>query len=308
MRPAPAAPRDTTVTTALSSLRSLPKIIASTIWVASPTSPTCCNAASGSPSTSTRSSSASLPERDTLPPPPSFEDVVSAAAAPVVPPKDVTAPTPTTNPYTWVVPESSAVLEAFLSLIYPRGTFTSSPTALLTDLDITARVARAALGYQSQRGLNLARDRMADFIPSDPVGVYAMAYFFRFTDLAKMASERAVAVPRAEWPRDARALMGRQGVAKLEALQSARLSGLQTFLNRAIEADGHSAACVRRPMIEELWTRKRDEVLRDLKPESELFDLLSLDLRGGHCGDCMILLGTTIKKCLTAARELPRTV
>lgn len=247
-------------------------------------------------------------ERDNSPPPPSFEDVMASAPPPPVPPKDVIAPTPTTNPYTWVVPESSAVLEAFLALIYPRGTFTSSPTALLTDLDTTARVARAALGYQSQRGLNLARDRMADFIPSDPIGVYAMACYFRFTDLAKMASERAIAIFRAEWPRDARSLMGKQGVAKLEALQDTRLSGLSAILHRPIEVDGHSTTCVRRPMIEELWTRKRDEVLRDLKPNSELFDLLSLDLRGGHCGDCMVQLGTTIQKCLAAARGLPRTI
>jgi hypothetical protein len=200
------------------------------------------------------------------------------------------------------------VLEAFLSLIYPKGTFTPSPDHLLTNLELTARVARAALGYQASKALSTARDKMAYWIPTCPLDVYGMACFFKFTDLARLASVHAVAVPRTEWSEDTRALMGRSGAVKLEELQVKRLSGLREILVKPLERDEHSAACVRTGMIEELWKRKRDELEGSLTPQSELIELLNLDLRGGHCGDCLVLLGKTIQRCLYEAKELPSSV
>ena len=241
------------------------------------------------------------------PPPPTFDD------RPVPPPKDsptVTAPTPTTTPYTWVVPETAPVLEAYLSLIYPRGTFTSSPEALLISLELTSRVIRAALGYQSAKALTLARDRLGDFIDSSPVDVYAMASFFKFTDLAKLASHRALRVPISSWTDSAAAglLMSKTAWSRLEELRKTRMAGLQGILGRELEVDEHSAGCVRRGMIDEVWKRKVEQVQSALAPDSELIELLNIDLRGGHCGDCLVQLGKTIQSCLYEARELPRSI
>ena len=238
-------------------------------------------------------------------PPPGIDD------PPRLPPKDspaVTAPTPTTTPFTWVVPETALVLEALLSLIYPRGTFTSSPEALLTSLELTGRVIRAALGYQSAKALTIARDRMSDFVESSPVDVYAMASFFKFTDLAKLASQRALRVPISSWTNDSRLLMSKTALSRLEELQESRLAGLHGILGRSLEMDEHSAGCVRRGMIEEVWKRKVEQVERTLTPDSELIELLNIDLRGGHCGDCLVQLGKTIQSCLYEAREMPRSI
>lgn len=227
---------------------------------------------------------------------------------PAPPPKDVTAPTPTTNPYTWVVPESSPILASFLALIYPRGTFSTSHADALPTLEVTGRVIRAAMGYQSSKALNIARDRLAAFMNEQPVETYATASFFKFTDLARLASTRAVTVPVEQWTSETKHLMGRAGLKNLTDLREIRLAGLRGILNGRVEVDGHSERCIRRDMMEQVWLNKVEGLKKTLEPSSELLELLEVDLRGGHCGDCLVLLGQTIQRSILAARELPRTI
>lgn len=236
--------------------------------------------------------------------------VDSDNSPPVVPPKDtiVTAPTPTSSPYTWAVPESSAVLAAFLYLIYPRGTFSVSIADALPTLELTGRVIRAAMGYQSSKGLATARDRLMSFIETQPLEVYAMSCFFKFTDLAKLSSTSAMAFPPSAWNKEVRALMGKNGMKNLEQLQQRRIIGLKSILHGEMEGDGHSDGCVRPKMMEQLWKDRVTRLAEQLQPESELMELLEMDLRGGHCGDCLTLMGKTVKRCLVQARDLPRTV
>ena len=230
----------------------------------------------------------------------------SINSPPDPPPKDpVTAPTPTTTPYTWAVPESSYILYAFLSLIYPKGTFTTLPDSPLTSLELTGRVIRAALGYQSAKALNSARDRMYHFIRDQPLETFAMASFFMFTDLARLSSTRAMAVPVGRWSADSRQMMGKNA-ARLEALQTARVEGLRRILRKQCHTDEHSEACPHRAAIKAMWKNRVDEV--EVVPESELLELLEVDLSGAQCGDCLMLLGTTIRESLHEARELPREI
>jgi len=236
-------------------------------------------------------------------PPPGIDD------PPPLPPKDtVTAPTPRTNPYTWLVPETAPVLEGFLSLIYPSGTFTPFPTDPLITLELTGRVIRAALGYQSAKALALARDHMSGFMMDRPVDVYAMASFFKFTDLSKLASQHGIGVPSSDWGGDTRALLGRGALARLEELQGARMGGLREIVNKEMEVDEHSAGCGKRGRLEEVWKAKVRELELGLRPDSELFELLAIDLSGEHCENCLVQLGMTIQRCLYEARELPRSV
>ncbi|EIW69411.1 hypothetical protein TREMEDRAFT_62277 [Tremella mesenterica DSM 1558] len=237
-------------------------------------------------------------------PPPAFSDL-PLPPPPPLPPKDVNAPTPTTSPYTWVVPETASVLEAFLSLIYPTGTFAPNQ---LSSLDLTSKVVRAAMGYQSSKALSSSRDKLGEFIQNSPVEVYALACFFKFTDLAKLSSTTAMIVQPNEWTQESRALMGRLGAEKLLNLREERLNGLKRILERQVEKDEHSDTCVRRGMMEHLWQKHRENVKEGLKVESELLELLTVDLRGGHCGDCLVSLGETIRKCLLDANSLPKTI
>ncbi|ORX39936.1 hypothetical protein BD324DRAFT_244905 [Kockovaella imperatae] len=231
---------------------------------------------------------------------------IEGDAPPHLPPKDpVTAPTPTTTPYTWMVPETSTILAAFLTLIYPRGTFATPHEGALGSLDITGRVIRAALGYQSAKALNAARDRMYHFIESQPLETYATASFFKFTDLARLASKSAVRIPSSQWSAETRQLMGKHAAARLENLQRARQEGLDQILSKTCHADQHSASCTQRPHIESTWRERVQEVAKDLPIDSDLLELLEVDLRGIQCGDCLMLLGTTIRESLYEARELP---
>ena len=138
-----------------------------------------------------------------------------------------------------------------------------------------------------------------------------MANFFKFTDLIKLASMKALKIPKEDWSKFSRVWMGRTGAFKLENLQNVRLDGLKEilFFNMEMITDLHSEKCVKRNMIEKVWKGKVNDVLENgLKVDSELLELLNVDLRGGHCGECLVLLGETIQKCLLAARELPKSL
>lgn len=235
-------------------------------------------------------------------------DSVPYDRPPPPPPKDITAPTPTTSPYTWAVPEHSSVLASFLSLIYPRGTFAVPAEESMPTLDVTSRVIRAAMGYQSSKALSLARDRLHAFATLQPIETYALAYFFKFTDLARLASPMAIAIHPDAWSSESKGLMGKSGVRDLLRLRESRLAGLRGVLNAPMEVDPHSEHCVRRAMIQEVWEKKVAAVKDGLQPQSDLLELLEVDLRGGHCGDCLVLLGATIQRCLLAARDLPKTI
>jgi hypothetical protein len=127
------------------------------------------------------------------------------------------------------------ILTAFLSLIYPRGTILSTPTAGLETIDITGRVIRAALGYQSTKALTLARDHLSQqrWLTNNPLEVYLMACFYKFGDLAKLASFYAIKVPKEDW-QSHRSVMGRTGLDQLAMLYDTRLQGLCGILDRSL--------------------------------------------------------------------------
>ncbi|WVW82944.1 hypothetical protein I302_104959 [Kwoniella bestiolae CBS 10118] len=240
---------------------------------------------------------------------------------PPLPPKDiVTAPTPTSSPYTWVVPETSTVLLAFLSLIYPRGVITprDDPDGLLNSLELTGRVVRASLGYQSSKALTKARDRLSHWVEKLPIETYSMACFFKFNDLIKLSSYHAVKVPFSAWPEDAKVLMGRSAVNRLMELQNYRLEGLDQILARPlvldnIDDDHHSVTCGNIGNLQDLWQGITGRLRGELKPDMELFELLQLDLGGGGgdlggCAMCLAVLGRNVQRCLLEARELPRSL
>lgn len=220
-----------------------------------------------------------------------------------VPPSPITAPTPTETPFHWLVPEPSAVLYAFLALIYPVGTFTSTPTAPLTSPNMAALVLRASMGYQSAKALGLARDALGSFASSHPIETYAFASYFKFRDTAQIASRESLRVPEADWPADAKQLMGRRAVAALQDRQAQRLSGLHGILDRPLQH--HSAMCPRTSMLQSTWDSKVTEVRKGLNPASDLIELCAVDVRGGHCGDCLVKLGEHVRSCLELVRLLP---
>jgi len=238
----------------------------------------------------------------------------------------VTAPTPTASPFTWLVPESSTVLSAFLTLIYPHGTIT--PVTMDT-IDTTGRVIRAALGYQSTKALTLARDHLSrrDWLENQPLEVYSMACFFKFSDLAKFSSGLAVRRPMEEWHTQ-RAVMGRTGMEKLHELHDIRLEGLFEILDRSLTfeaseagpaegmnlevdegmcgAGGHTCEDLSR--MRHMWSTKVDNLKTNLGAGSELLGLLEVDLRGGWCEGCLVMLGRNIQWCIVQARGLPQSI
>ncbi|KAK6903039.1 hypothetical protein I204_07821 [Kwoniella mangroviensis CBS 8886] len=276
-----------------SNIRSLPKIIANTLTR---------NSISLPPTTIP----VSVPMTEEVPPP--------------LPPKDViTAPTPTSSPYTWVVPETSTVLLAFLSLIYPRGVISSGNGSLLDSLELTGRVVRASLGYQSSKALSKARDRLGHWIEDLPIETYSMACFFKFNDLIKLSSQYALKVPYNAWPEDAKLLMGRGSINRLVELQQVRLLGLNNILSKPLLLDNnrehttqqHTIDCRGLEYLEELWNEITTSIKMDLKPSMDLYELLQLDLTNcgiTNCASCLGILGKNVQTCLLEARDLPRSL
>ncbi|WVQ78357.1 hypothetical protein IAT38_000442 [Cryptococcus sp. DSM 104549] len=297
--PSPSASPARPVSSPLNNLLCLPKLLASHLARSPAAASLLATHANGTNQAAQTAGAGAVP----CTPPPAIDDL-----PPPPPPKDITAPTPTTSPYTWAVPETSIVLTAFLALIYPPGVIAPHPTSLLTSLELTGRVVRAALGYQSAKALSYARDRLGSWTEDQPVQVYAMASFFKFTDLARLASMRAVECPQAEWPEDAKLLMGRTAAGKLLTLQSGRLSALREILAKPMERDEHAGGCVRYGMAEQVWERMTRDLAGRVGAGSGLEELLEVDLRGGHCGECLVLLGRSIQRCLYEAKDLPKSI
>lgn len=164
---------------------------------------------------------------------------------------------------------------------------------------MTALVLRAALGYQSAKAVSLARDTLGTFVSSHPVEAYACASYFRFNDTARIASRESLRVPETDWPENAKHLMGRKAVAKLKELQIERLVGLNAILDKPVPEH-----CARSSMLKTVWGAKISEVKADLTPASDLVELCSIDVRGGHCGDCLQVMGQHIQMCLQDVKRL----
>jgi hypothetical protein len=197
-------------------------------------------------------------------------------------------------------------------------------------IDTTGRVIRAALGYQSTKALTLARDHLSrrDWLESQPLEVYSMACFFKFSDLAKFSSGLAVRVPMEEW-HNHRTVMGRTGMEKLHELHDVRLEGLFEILDRSLtfdasEASGEGASnasqgvdegmcggghtCENTSRMPQMWSTKVDNLKTNLGAGSELLELLEVDLRGGWCEGCLVMLGRNIQWCIVQARGLPQSI
>lgn len=140
-----------------------------------------------------------------------------------------------------------------------------------------------------------------------------MACFFKFGDLARLASSHAVRRPVEDWNAH-RPVMGRQGLARLQALRNARIEGMRDILSAGLTdpdegAPGHEGQCAGYPALQTMWASRVAELQMELGAESDLLELLDIDLRGQqHCGHCMLSLGRTIQRCLLDARELPTTI
>lgn len=138
-----------------------------------------------------------------------------------------------------------------------------------------------------------------------------MACFFKFADLAKLSSGYAVKRPIEEWHAH-RPVMGRTGTEKLHQLYDTRIEGLCRILDNSLhmgsgdQEGGHECEDLER--MRDMWSCKVDQVKMNLGAGSELLELLEVDLRGGWCEGCLVLLGRAIQGCIVEARELPMTI
>jgi hypothetical protein len=159
-----------------------------------------------------------------------------------------------------------------------------------------------------------------------------MACFFKFSDLAKFSSGLAVRVPMEEWHIH-RTVMGRTGMEKLHELHDVRLEGLFEILDRSLTFDasfarasgegarnesqgvdagmcggGGGHTCEDTSRIRQMWSSKVDLLKTNLGAGSELLELLEVDLRGGWCEGCLVMLGRNIQWCIVQARSLPQSI
>jgi hypothetical protein len=157
-----------------------------------------------------------------------------------------------------------------------------------------------------------------------------MACFFKFSDLAKFSSGLAVRVPMEEWHIH-RTVMGRTGMEKLHELHDVRLEGLFEILDKSLtfeasqgtnevspeermcgggggggERGGHT--CENTSRMRQMWSTKVDLLKTNIGAGSELLELLEVDLRGGWCEGCLVMLGRNIQWCIVQARGLPQSI
>lgn len=152
-----------------------------------------------------------------------------------------------------------------------------------------------------------------------------MACFFKFADLAKLSSGLAVKRPMEEWHAH-RAVMGRTGMEKLHELHDMRMEGLFEILDRSLTFQASEASersersqggerscggehtCNDTSRMRHMWSIKVEHLKTALEAGSELLELLEIDLRGGWCEGCLVMLGRNIQWCIVQARLLPQSI
>ena len=149
-----------------------------------------------------------------------------------------------------------------------------------------------------------------------------MACFFKFSDLAKLSSGLAVKRPMEEWHAH-RAVMGRTGMEKLHELHDMRLEGLFEILDKSLTFEasevsegsegreglcGEEHTCNDTSRTRHMWSTKVEHLKSTLGAGSELLELLEVDLRGGWCEGCLVMLGRNIQWCIVQARSLPQSI
>lgn len=133
-----------------------------------------------------------------------------------------------------------------------------------------------------------------------------------------------------EW-HNHRTVMGRTGMEKLHELHDVRLEGLFEILNRSLtfdasEASGEGArnesqgvdegmcggggghTCEDTSRMRQMWSSKVDLLKTNIGAGSDLLELLEVDLRGGWCEGCLVMLGRNIQWCIVQARSLPQSI
>ena len=116
---------------------------------------------------------------------------------------------------------------------------------------------------------------------------------------------------------------------KLHELHDIRLEGLFEILDRSltfeasevsewsegtggIEGSGGSCGglhtCQDTSRMRNMWSIKVEHLKSTLGAGSELLELLEVDLRGGWCEGCLVMLGRNIQWCIVQARSLPQSI
>ena len=120
---------------------------------------------------------------------------------------------------------------------------------------------------------------------------------------------------------------------KLHELHDIRLEGLFEILDRSLTFDasfarasgegarnesqgvdegmcggGGGHTCEDTSRMRQMWSTKVDHLKTNLGAGSELLELLEVDLRGGWCEGCLVMLGRNIQWCIVQARSLPQSI
>lgn len=171
------------------------------------------------------------------------------------------------------------------------------------------------MGYQSSKALAFARDRLGEWVRERPVDVYAMASFFKFADLAILASQYAMKIDRNDWGQEAVKMMGRTAAARLVELQERRVAGLKEILDKALQEDDHSIDCGMNQMMSQAWSERCKAIQQEVSAATDLVDLLNTDFSAlqasqGHqtCGQCLVLFGKSVRRSVLAAQALPTNI
>lgn len=166
------------------------------------------------------------------------------------------------------------------------------------------------MGYQSAKALSLTRDRLSVWVIERPVDIYAMASFFKFTDLAILSSQYAMKIPQGQWSEESVKMMGRTSAARLRNLRQRRVMGLKMILEGNMEMDDHSSQCGLGIQMQGMWKERCIALSGDIGPESGLGELLETALLAAvgqdqACGQCLVLFGRSVRRCMLSAQELP---
>jgi len=74
------------------------------------------------------------------------------------------------------------------------------------------------------------------------------------------------------------------------------------------EFKGHVTGCAGFEAARKIWAKQVGKIKANLGPGEDLLDLTRMDARGSQCGECLMILGENVGRCLGEAKDLPKSI
>jgi len=206
------------------------------------------------------------------------------------------------------VPEPSDILQPFIQYLYPR-----SPPEI-SDIPMWAALYTIADKYNAEAVMDLLKDVLVSrFLEASPLRVHALASYWGFEEVAKIASRGTLTMDISEgFPEEDARLMGGVACQKLYLLHIRRRDRAPALVRKRLyQSSNRSCNCTPTDFSAVIWALSQRLATRPWLTADELYEEAAGSSNPGFCGPCRNSfkhMRTWLSSILKDVSELPQTI